>query len=721
MRASLVPWLLSACFFACTLPGDTAVTRLPQSEPVDCSKIAPATLDAVYPAVLDPALPTGCASYGCHATGSGGFQFNDAHDLWQASVNVRSTAHPDLMRVLPGDPNRSYLYQKLLPNAVNRMPQDAADGGYLSAAQLAQVAGWICAGAPEPAQVPDGGTATFALTSVTPSQVTAGAGAVTVTLAGKGFVSSSIVQVGGATVSKTYVSATQLTAVLDASLTAVAGTHQVTVVNPPPDGTSNAVTFTVNNPAPALTGISPNAVFTNGASFTLTATGSQFNSSSVVQLAGASVPTTYVDATHLKAQMPTLTTAGTYAVTVMNPAPGGGTSAPANLSATASNVPQITGLSPAVGEASVAFPLTVTGANYDCAAGQVSEVLLNGSPLAAPTSCTVTQLVVDVPATPAGTVTLQVRNPATALTSNTVSYVIQAPNPVPTVSGLSPSSGAAGSSGLTLTVTGTNFVSGAVVSFNGAARTTTFGSATSLSAALTSADLSTAGSFPVIATNPPPGGGPSNAATFTVVTPNPVPSITALAPCGLVAGSGTFTLTVTGTGFVPGATMTFNGTAVTVASLTSTQLTASIPAALVASAPANDAAPVVVTNPAPGGGASNAAVFGVATRAETLSANAQPIFTANCATAGCHVSGSAAVPMSLQSGQSYANLVGVTCTECPPRLRVKACDATAAGSYLVAKLLGTDMCQGSQMPKGAPLSAANRQVIIDWIAQGAPQ
>jgi hypothetical protein len=42
-------------------------------------------------------------------------------------------------------------------------------------------------------------------------------------------------------------------------------------------------------------------------------------------------------------------------------------------------------------------------------------------------------------------------------------------------------------------------------------------------------------------------------------------------------------------------------------------------------------------------------------------------------------------------------------------------------SYLVFKLQGSGSCfQGSRMPKSAPLSTAEIQLVRDWIANGAP-
>ena len=90
-------------------------------------------------------------------------------------------------------------------------------------------------------------------------------------------------------------------------------------------------------------------------------------------------------------------------------------------------------------------------------------------------------------------------------------------NPVPTITGSSPTSAIAGGPAFTLTVNGTNFVSGSTVNFNGNGRTTTFVSATQLTAVILASDIATAGTFNVTVTNP--SGGTSNAVSFTVVTP----------------------------------------------------------------------------------------------------------------------------------------------------------------------------------------------------------
>lgn len=82
------------------------------------------------------------------------------------------------------------------------------------------------------------------------------------------------------------------------------------------------------NPVPAITTIAPTTAGRGGPSFTLTVNGSKLISTSTVQWNGQSRPTTFLSSTELQAQIPLddISVAGTDAVTVFNPAPGGGTS-----------------------------------------------------------------------------------------------------------------------------------------------------------------------------------------------------------------------------------------------------------------------------------------------------------------------------------------------------------------------------------------------------------
>ena len=90
-------------------------------------------------------------------------------------------------------------------------------------------------------------------------------------------------------------------------------------------------------------------------------------------------------------------------------------------------------------------------------------------------------------------------------------------SPVPVALSLAPSSATAGSSGLSLQVLGSGFVAASVVNWNGAPRTTTYVSATQLTAAIPAADLATPGMAAVTVTSPVPGGGTSDPLSFTIV------------------------------------------------------------------------------------------------------------------------------------------------------------------------------------------------------------
>ncbi|MFZ2001992.1 MAG: IPT/TIG domain-containing protein, partial [Candidatus Sulfotelmatobacter sp.] len=64
---------------------------------------------------------------------------------------------------------------------------------------------------------------------------------------------------------------------------------------------------------------------------------------------------------------------------------------------------------------------------------------------------------------------------------------------------------------------------------------------------------------------------------------NPTPTMTAISPNSTVAGGAAFTLTINGTNFVAGSTVNFGGSAPATTFVSSTQLTAAIPAASIAS------------------------------------------------------------------------------------------------------------------------------------------
>src|SRR6184192_802944 len=101
---------------------------------------------------------------------------------------------------------------------------------------------------------------------------------------------------------------------------------------------------------------------------------------------------------------------------------------------------------------------------------------------------------------------------------------------------------------------------------------------------------------------------PAPAPTPVPIPSNPVPAITSISPTGATAGGATFTLTVSGTGFISTSVVRWNGNDRPTAFQDSTHMTAQIPASDIATVAA---ASVAVFNPVPGGGTSSAIPFAI--------------------------------------------------------------------------------------------------------------
>jgi hypothetical protein len=138
--------------------------------------------------------------------------------------------------------------------------------------------------------------------------------------------------------------------------------------------------------------------------------------------------------------------------------------------------------------------------------------------------------------------------------------------PAPTLSSILPTTANSGDPDLTLTLTGSNFFSGAGVQFVnsttsfGSALTTTFVSSTKLTAVLPASAITLPGSFLVSVNNPFPNDGPSASLPFTVnLGTYPVPTLNFVYPTTIIAGSLPFSISASGTNFAPGAVLNFNG------------------------------------------------------------------------------------------------------------------------------------------------------------------
>jgi hypothetical protein len=139
-----------------------------------------------------------------------------------------------------------------------------------------------------------------------------------------------------------------------------------------------------------------------------------------------------------------------------------------------------------------------------------------------------------------GSQTITATDTATASitgTSNSINVSsASAANPVPFINQpLSPDAVVPGGASFTLTVTGTGFVSGSVVHWNGSARATNFISNSKLTATVLASDVATFNTASVTAFNPAPGGGTSNVVFF--VTTRPTSSVALGTPSEFATGS----------------------------------------------------------------------------------------------------------------------------------------------------------------------------------------
>jgi hypothetical protein len=124
--------------------------------------------------------------------------------------------------------------------------------------------------------------------------------------------------------------------------------------------------YTMANPVPVVGSLSSVVGTAGGSGFALTISGAGFTASSTVYWSSSTLSTQFVSPTQLTSQVPAsdIASAGTFAVTVQSPAPGGGISNPlqfvVNTSGLGSTVPVITTLTATVkAGSSTTYPVTV--------------------------------------------------------------------------------------------------------------------------------------------------------------------------------------------------------------------------------------------------------------------------------------------------------------------------------------------------------------------------
>jgi uncharacterized protein (DUF1800 family) len=266
---------------------------------------------------------------------------------------------------------------------------------------------------------------------------------------------------------------------------------------------SGKVMVTLENPVPTVTAVSPTAVPVGN--FTLTVTGKNFVNGAKVRFNGMALTTKFVSSTQLTATGTTTSAQNgtSVQVSVSNPDPG--SIASSNMMVKVGSSGVLVRISPAGAQLragqTVQFKATITGTTNPNVVWKV-----NSAPGGNATVGTITTG--GLYTAPAGligsTVTITAPSVEDPQSNNAPSYVNLLSN-LPVVTAALPAPLPVGN--FTIAVSGSNFLNGAQIIFDGVMLPTTFVSSTSLSATGTSAS---AGTIPLQVINPGAGSPASN-------------------------------------------------------------------------------------------------------------------------------------------------------------------------------------------------------------------
>jgi hypothetical protein len=314
----------------------------------ECQGLPTATLDDLwvrYFAETPSSGNGGCALMGCHADGAGGLSFSSPAQLISATVNIASVAQPSAKRIVPGNPSASYFHYRLTAASGNDRMPNLGTGEFLTDAQLKEVAGWICAGAPG-ASNNDLGVGPLGPPTITGFTPSSGGTGDIVTIMGANFSTRAVEDMVAFNGVAATLSGAPTSAVLTATVPAGATTGPIRVTTP--GGTAASATDFIVVPKPVITSLTASStgkcgVLAGNQAFTLTLEGSNFAPGSTVAVTdagGKSYQATMVTVTDtqitLSLMIPTAPADRYVQIVVSTPAPNPLSSAPAILGVAAS-------------------------------------------------------------------------------------------------------------------------------------------------------------------------------------------------------------------------------------------------------------------------------------------------------------------------------------------------------------------------------------------------
>ena len=276
---------------------------------------------------------------------------------------------------------------------------------------------------------------------------------------------------------------------------------------------AGSATVTLENAIPAISSVAP-TILTANTQFAMTVNGTGFTPGSIVNLGAMALSTTFVAPTQLVAVgTPTLAQVGTAPVTVVNPDPGGSTSAPFNVQVVGPNSNITVTVSPktaTLGAGNVQqFQATVTGSIDLSVTWSVNGVNFGNSTVGRidfEGNYTAPDNILGL-----GSVTVTATSNANPAKSD--SAIVTLTNPVPALTSITPAT--LGLGAFQITLNGTGFVSTSTATFGGQPMQVTYATSTMITGI---GNASNTGTVTVKVTNPVPGGGTSNGLNVTVTT-----------------------------------------------------------------------------------------------------------------------------------------------------------------------------------------------------------
>jgi hypothetical protein len=262
--------------------------------------------------------------------------------------------------------------------------------------------------------------------------------------------------------------------------------------------------------SPVVISISPTSGPTSGGTV-VTINGSNFASGAVVLFGGAAAGSVKVVSSNQIQAVAPAEIAGTVGVSVQENGQTGSLGGAFTYNAL---TPTVTSVSPNSGPTAGGTTVTISGSNF------LAGALVLFGTVSAPTVNVTSgsQIQAVSPPNASGLTDVTVQNPGNLSGKLPGAFTYNTTSGPPTIGGVSPTSGAPGGQ---VTLTGTNFASADVVSFGSTNATTTFVSATQLTAVVPSVS---AGTYSVTVTDPDPASATLNNA-FTVTAPPPSTSL----------------------------------------------------------------------------------------------------------------------------------------------------------------------------------------------------